>query len=103
MKYGMGISIDVTKIDKSKMVQGKNGGVYLDINFFIDPDSEKDQYGNQGMVTQNWRDAPKGNTPILGNVKSFWQGESDAMQNNQQPQAQAPAQEIDFGNLDIPF
>ena len=79
-KVGVGIKLDLSKIDKSKLFKGEKG-LYLDATVFIDIDS-KDQHGNNGMITQDWKDAPKGQTPILGNVRVFWQGESQPRQQN---------------------
>jgi hypothetical protein len=87
-KIGVSVKIDVSKIDKSRMFKGEKG-TYLDAVVFIDMDN-KDQYGNSGVITQDWKDAPKGQTPILGNVKVFW---SDAGQQKpaSQPQQQKTA------------
>lgn len=43
------LKIDVTKIDKSKLFEGKNGAKYLDI-VLMDRD---DAYGNNYMVVQS--------------------------------------------------
>ena len=79
-KIGVNISIDVTKIDKAHLVQGKKG-TYLNLTAFIDP-SEADQYGNNGMVTQGLnkeaRDAGQKGA-ILGNSKVFWQEDGQAI------------------------
>ena len=40
-------SIDLTKIDKSKINNHKNGSAYYNIDIFIK--DEKDQYGNEGQ------------------------------------------------------
>lgn len=61
--------IDVTKIIKEKMFNGKNG-TYLDITIMTS--REKDQYGNDGMITQDLGKearAKKEYGPILGNVR----------------------------------
>lgn len=63
------IKIDVTKIDKERLFQGKKGQ-YLDATVFLS--DEEGQYGDNGMITQSVskeeREAGvKGN--ILGNVK----------------------------------
>jgi hypothetical protein len=96
-KYGISLSIDVTAIDKSKMFTHQNGKTYLDMTVFVDPNSP-DNYGNHGMIVQNWKDAPKKGTPILGNAKVFWKDTNQAVPN---PQSQA-APAFDDG-LDIPF
>ena len=69
-KIGVNLSIDVTKINKELLFKGQKG-TYLDATVFIDID-QKDQYDNNGMITQKVdKDAPiKGN--ILGNCKVFW-------------------------------
>mgnify|MGYP007047551530 FL=1 len=63
------IKIDVTKIDKERLYQGKKGS-YLDATVFLN--DEEGQYGDNGMITQSVskeeREAGvKG--AILGNVK----------------------------------
>lgn len=105
MKYGVSLKIDVSKIDKSKLFKGQKG-TYLDAQVFIEVD-QKDQYGNNGMITQA---APKGeNGNILGNAKVFW---IDNKQGQQQPssrpdndsQQKTPLAEPDFDfDDDIPF
>jgi Ser-tRNA(Ala) deacylase AlaX len=66
------IKIDVSKIDKARLFQGKNGAQYLDATVFIN--EEAGQYGDHGMITQSVskeeREAGvKG--AILGNVKTL--------------------------------
>ena len=73
-------------------------GTYLDATVFIDID-EKDQYDNNGMITQKVpQGGEKNSGAILGNCKVFWKDE--------QPQApqynpQAPQQSI--VDSDLPF
>ena len=115
-KYGVSLKIDVSKIDKARMFKGQKG-TYLDAVVFIDVD-EKDQYDNNGMIKQDWKDAPKGETPILGNCKVFWsdggqQAPKQQPMNQQQPNPRTsqPVQngqqnngEPDFDfDSDIPF
>jgi len=64
------LKIDVTKVDKSRLFQGKNGAQYLDATFFLN--EEAGQYGDHGMVVQavskeERESGVKG--AILGNVK----------------------------------
>lgn len=76
MKLGVRLSIDVTKIDKDKLIKGKKG-TYLSCTAFIDPNNP-DQYGNSGMITQDVSKEQKEagvKGEILGNSKVFWQGE----------------------------
>lgn len=73
-KYGIEISIDVTKIDKARLFEGKKGGKYLTATVFVDTDNA-DAYGNHGMVVHKptkEESQAKTKTPILGNVKVFW-------------------------------
>ena len=101
MKVGVSISIDVTKIDKSKLFEGKKG-TYLDLTTFIDLD-QKDQYDNNGFISQSQtreeRDTGAPKTPILGNCKVFY---TDGAQSAPaQVPAHQPAQE--FKDSDMPF
>ena len=57
-------SIDVTKIDKSKLYVGKKG-TYLDVQVWIN--DEVDQYGQIGSISTGKRDEKI----YLGNVKEF--------------------------------
>ena len=102
-KIGVSLSIDVTAIAKEHMLKHQNGKTYLDMTVFIDPGTE-DNYGNHGMIVQNWKDAPKGGTPILGNAKVFWREPvENAPQSPQQPQQPPQAPPIDNFDDDIPF
>lgn len=72
-KIGVGVKIDVSKIDKQRLFKGEKG-TYLDATVFIDLD-QADQYGHHGMVTQDVSKQEKDQGvqgPILGNVKIFW-------------------------------
>lgn len=91
-KVGVRLSINVSEIQKQHMFKGKQGA-YLDATVFIDLD-QQDQYGNNGMITQSWKDAPKGQTPILGNAKVFWndQGQQQAPKQQTRPATSQPAQ-----------
>ena len=109
-KIGVSLKIDVTKIDKARLFQGQKGK-YLDATVFVDT-SQSDEYGNNGMITQDVTKAEKqqgekGN--ILGNCKVFW---SDAMQaahtqgHAQVSQTVAPQEALpplDECDDDIPF
>ena len=95
---GISASIDVTKIDKEKLVKGKKG-TYLNITAFVDTEN-KDQYDNNGMVTQSTtqeeREAGTRGV-ILGNTKVFYQGEP------KQGSSLKQAQSFDELEDDIPF
>lgn len=105
----LNIKIDVTKILKEHLFQGKNGAKYLDLTVWQNRDGE-DNYGNTHMVVQSLprelRDAgEKG--PILGNGKVF--GQPSAPQQAAPPRRQSTpgrtpveSPEDDFED-DIPF
>lgn len=109
MSIGINISIDLTKIDKSKIVEAKNGKKYLNMTAFIN--NEKGQYGDNGMIThaqtKEEREA-KLKPQILGNATVFW---DDAgvfqTQRDQQPAATNAGPDYsagnDFDDSDIPF
>ena len=100
MKVGVNLKILTSKILKEHMYEGKNGK-YLDMVVFVDVD-EKDQYGNSGMIKQDWQGADKKETPILGNARVFWsdtggsQQQSKAGGYNQQQPNPAKMQEPKF-------
>ena len=105
-KVGISLKIDVSKIEKDKLFKGKSG-VYLDCTAFVDLDNQ-DQYGNNGMITQKWKDSQDGQTPILGNSKVFWREDSQSSQSHpqqrpqQQNQTQQTEPDFDFDD-DVPF
>jgi hypothetical protein len=65
------LNINVTKIDKGAIVQGKNGK-YIDLALIANENDDADQYGNHGFITQSIskerRDAGE-RGPIVGNFK----------------------------------
>lgn len=71
----LNISIDVTKIDKSRLIKGKKG-TYA--NLTIEVKDEKDQYDNDVSAwqaqTEDERKAKK-NRNYLGNGRIIWSGE----------------------------
>lgn len=110
MKLGISVKIDVTKLLKERFFKGEKG-TYADLTTFIDLD-ELDQYGNNGFISQSVtkqeREA-KFQTPILGNVKVFFNDSGALPQSNQQESAPQKAagmsqsnQNNDFDD-DIPF
>ena len=101
-KYGVRLKLDVSKIIKEHLFRGQKG-TYLDATVFIDVDN-KDQYDNNGMITQSWKDQGKGEGPILGNAQVFWsdgQSAQPAQRNAQYADGPAPTA-VDFED-DIPF
>ena len=97
-KIGVEVQIDVTKIDKARLFEGKKGK-YLTMTTFIDTDN-KDQYDNNGFISHKQtkeESESKTNTPILGNVKVFWTDGQTA-----QPNVTQVDNGVDLG-ADLPF
>lgn len=73
-RLGIALSIDVTKLDKSRFVSGKNGAKYCDLTVWLSPD-EPDDYGKHGGIqiaaTKEEQEA-KEKMPYVGNAKVFW-------------------------------
>ena len=73
MRFGIDISIDVTKLDKERFYKGKKG-IYANLTMFIDTEVTG-QYGDHGFLTQKISKEEKENgikLPILGNAKIFF-------------------------------
>jgi len=94
------ISIDLTKIDKSRIVAGKNGQKYY--NMTVDKKMQPDQYGNDHTVyqtpTKDERTA-KADKVYLGSGKEFVfqnQQQSQAPVANAQPQIPDPISDLPF-------
>ena len=85
-------SIDLTKIPKDKIIQGKKGK-YLPITITLN--DELDQFGNNGPVvvqqTKEERDA-KTEKVYLGNVKVVWTNDNNVGVAPKEGQAVAQAQ-----------
>jgi len=94
-------SIDLTKIPKDKIIDGKKGK-YLPLTFTLN--DEVDNYGNQGPVvveqSKEERDA-KAPKVYLGNVKVVWtNGDNVAAAPREGQPQQTAAQSADD---DLPF
>ncbi len=107
-KIGVSLSIDVTKIEKARLIAGKKGK-YLDATVFIDL-GEADQYGNHGFIAQSVskeerEQGVKG--PILGNVKVFYRDDSSqqrpAAAQSAPRKAASGGESFDDFDQDIPF
>ena len=92
------LKIDVTKIDKARLFEGKNGAKYLDITRLENRDGQ-DRYGNDFMVVQSVtkeeRESGK-RGPILGNGKIIGG-------KNQPTKTSAPAKPPHETGEDVPF
>ena len=98
-------SIDLTKIPKDKIIEGKKGK-YLPITITLN--DETDQFGNQGPVvvqqTKEERDAKVEKT-YLGNVKVVWTNDQNVgvAPRQDQPVAQAAPAAAAAPADDLPF
>ena len=109
MKIGVNINIDVTKIDKARFVEGKNGAKYVDLVAFIDVD-QQNEYGNNGSITQQCTKEERENKllmPFIGNVKVFYKSGEQAKQGHVKPSPMADnprkQQPVDDFDDSIPF
>ena len=108
MKYGISIKINVSKIEKARLFEGKNGK-YLDITTFIDTENPS-EYGDHGFLSQDVsKEEREAGTKgiILGNAKVFYTAESDGQSAPQKAAKMSqnnsvPAGSNDFDD-DIPF
>ena len=95
-------SIDLTKIPKDKIYEGKKGK-YLPITVTIN--DEVDQFGNQGPVvvsqSKEERDA-KTEKVYLGNVKVVWTN-GDNVDVAPRDNATMPQQQVQQPVDDLPF
>jgi hypothetical protein len=89
-KYGVELSIDVTKIEKARIFEGKKGK-YLTMTVFVDTDN-KDQFDNNGMITHKKLEGEE-RAPILGNCKVFWSDNAAPAPQQPQQQQYAPQQQ----------
>lgn len=83
------VSIDLTKIDKSKIIEGKKGGKYLNVTISVN--DEPDKYGNNVSLwngqTKEEREAKKDRL-FLGNGKVIWSSDK--------PQDETPSDDVPF-------
>lgn len=93
------LNINVTKIDKAHLYEGKSGK-YLSLVLFDNKDGP-DQYGNDGFVRQgvSKEERAKGvKGPIIGNWKNI---ETKPRQQELKPKHAAPKNEV--AEDDVPF
>lgn len=111
MKIGVNINIDVTKIDKARIIAGKNGAKYVDLVAFIDID-QQNEYGNNGSITQQCTKEERESKvlmPFIGNVKVFYKAGEQNQQARAKPSPMADVprsgrnQAEEFGDSHIPF
>lgn len=105
MKIGFNLSIDVTKLDKSRFYKGKKG-TYAKLTCFVDTE-ETSQYGDHGTITQELSKEDRDNgvkLPIIGNAKVFWKdGQSQSKASQVRKPEQQSSTESSYPSDDIPF
>lgn len=96
----MSLSIDLSKIDKSKIIEGKNGAKYY--NLTIDLKDEKDQYGNDltawTTLTKEERES-KANKTYLGNGKIIYSSNTEKTNYNTENKKTLITEEVN----ELPF
>ena len=107
MKIGISVRIDVTKIDKARLYKGEKG-TYLDLTTFIDTEEKK--YDNNGFISQSVTKEEREagvKTPILGNCKVIFKGETTEQRTVQYAKGVSQAKQAmepdPFEDTDIPF
>lgn len=110
-KIGISIKIDVTKIDKSRLFEGKKGK-YLDLTTFLDTASPS-EFGDHGFISQSTSKEERESgvkTPILGNCKVFFSDMDSNLKAEQQSTGayhagnqEPPAGFDDFEDDNLPF
>ena len=102
---GVRLKINVMKIEKARLFAAQSGAKYLDATVFINID-EKDQYDNNGMITQ---DIPKEEKDagtkgaILGNAQVFWSNMEAVSGGAPEPQSNEPMDYNEEDDDDTPF
>jgi len=100
-KYGIEVQIDVSKIDKARIYEGKKGK-YLTMTTFVDTDN-KDQYDNNGFISHKQtkeESESKTNTPILGNVRVFW-SDSPVMDSIREKVSAQNVNNVNYADFDV--
>lgn len=99
------IKVDLSRIDKARLFQGKNGAQYLDLVAFPTRDSK---YGDSHFVTQSASKEERDGglkMPIIGNIKPSTPlppKEADKCVRNITPDRPKPAAQ-DSASDDCPF
>jgi hypothetical protein len=99
-------SIDLSKIDQSKVVEGRNGAKYVDVTLVNTPGN---QYGKDYLVKQDFGKEAREQrveTPILGNAKAFLLDQGEPCGASSAPSSPPPPPTPQVGKTsldDLPF
>jgi hypothetical protein len=106
MSDKIAIKIDVTKVLKEHLFNGKNGAKYLDILLIPTPDSKyNDSHVAVQSLPKELRDQGK-KGPILGNAKTFGGRPQSGDRESSKPQSSGgggsyhPDADVPFGKFD---
>ena len=104
-KLGVNFSIDVTKLDSSRFVAGKNGSKYVSLTCFISPE-DPDRFDQHGGIQQSTTaEERRAGTrmPYVGNCRAFYgEGLNVVKKANAAPTVEAPTARAPLDD-DIPF
>ena len=94
------VSVNLDKLDKTKIIKGKNGNYY---NFTVSVNDQTSQYGDNASLfntqSKEEREA-KADKVYVGNGKVVWtDGNITTAERQEQPQAAQPAP----AGIDLPF
>jgi len=100
------VSVNLDKLDNTKIIKGKNGNYY---NFTVSVNDETSQYGDNASIfntqTKEERES-KASKTYVGNGKVVWtDGNISVAERKDQPQQAQPqraAKEI-YQDVDLPF
>jgi hypothetical protein len=99
-------SIDLNKIDESKVVTGKNGERYFNIDITVK--DEKNQFGQDTAITIQQSKAErdsKAKKVYIGNGKTIWEGAPlhQPTKQSEPVETQMKEPETDTNEDDLPF
>jgi len=90
-------SINLSKIDKEKIIKGKDGAQYYDITISVN--DSKNDYGQDVSIYEKqtkYQQQAKEKKNFLGNGKIFWSSRPTGQNSPQPNQQQAPQDESDL-------
>lgn len=96
-------SINLSKIDKTKIVKGKDGAQYYDVTISVK--DTKNDYGQDVSIYEKQtkeQSQAKDKKNFLGNGKVFWSSTTQSQPHQQQP-AQNSQQQPQADESDLPF
>lgn len=98
------VSVNLSKIDKSKIVDGKNGAKYYNMNIIVNDDF--DQYNNNVQVTDSQtkeQRAAKEKRNFIGNGRVIWINLAEVKKDAPQQQYNSNGYSSSPSDSDLPF